>query len=191
MSAKPSSSFGFCHHWMNLFALLWRRLISPLQFPIFVMYFVSLMFGAALIGTWSALWQSYVSKKLLADVPNSIATYAIALVAAAFADVVLEDNSRRTDDDTRSDSSPTFRMFALTLVIASGSLGVLALFFAPTNTEWSTFWACLAALMSMFLWWIVNADNPNLREADSDPAAPIGGDSPTDDLPGTLDDLTA
>ena len=148
------------------------------------------MLGVGLVGTWSAVWESVSLSKLTSDVPNSIATYAIAVVAAAFAEVVLDNRERDSDEgDANTFSDTTFRMFALSVVIIAVAFGLLALKLG--DTHWTgTFFAVCAAAISLFLWWIVNADNPNLRVPTNLAKGPIGGQIDlSEDLPGSLDNI--
>lgn len=156
------------------------------------MYFISVMVGIGLIGTWTALWQSIATNTPSAEIPNSLATYAIALVAAAFAEVILDDGTPE-DEERPSRSNSAFRMFALVMLIASIALGAIALILASQNSlRWSTWIALLATFLSLVLWWIVNAYNPHLSAPDVMANTPLGGPiEPSAELNGNLEGINA
>lgn len=166
-------------HWLDLIQDLTRRLKAPPQQPIFILYFVSVMCGVGLLGTWMQILEG-ISTNTWPNLSNNLASYAIAVVASTFAEVVLSSRAGARDEDTQF--GPAFQMFALCIVVVCVGLGMTAF-----TLSWTTS-AIAAAFASLFLWWVVNAGNRILQEPDPVPAAPLGGKA-EDALSGDLQDI--
>lgn len=169
-------------HWREFKDDLLNKLQSPPQHPTFILYFIAVMLGVGLIGTWKELLDA-IKNQVCPDVTGSISTYAIAVVASAFAEVVLSDKQDSSKESNPRQWTPAFRMFALFMVVVSVGTGVAAL-----ELKWP-FLAIAAAILSLLLWWVVNADNPTFKEPQMEEATPIGPIDPEADLQGTLDNL--
>lgn len=156
------------------------------------MYFVTLMFGVGLVGTWFAIWSAWSKGKLSSEVPDSLATYAIAVVASTFAEVVLNWTGKQ-NSPKEIFAEATFRMLALTIVVGVVATSLVALNIATDHPRLATVMALCSSVASLTLWWIVNAKNPNLSTSPNSPTVPIGGgdEETLNPLSGNLDSITS
>lgn len=131
------------------------------------------------MGIWVPIYQNYGRSLSAAEalaVPYGIATYLMAVIATAFADILITDAERLS-----------LRMFAFGISAAALIAGTLALFCTDVSKAYAL--SLMGGVLSLMLWCIVNAENLRLREPPP-PTASTGGD-PKQKLTGTLDGIEA
>jgi hypothetical protein len=94
------------------------------------------------------------------EVLSHLAAALLAVVAAAFADAILE-----------RDANDSFRMLAFSIFVVTVILGVLTLYSQPCHQ--ANLFGILGAVLSLFLWWIVNATNRRLQDFDGPTGGPV------------------
>jgi hypothetical protein len=174
VSAQPN-------HWQEFWRELKERARKPLRHPTFVMYFGGIIillgglglldpvFNSVMLGNWPEIeWGRLIS---------ACYTYFIAIAATAAVDLILSLNQRKY----------------LLMFFLLGCLCVLFLAFIAFivgtfrgNATGAAIPSVLGYILALFLWWVGNADNPNLLEPVK-PDAPTGGDvhvDPVGDLSG-------
>jgi hypothetical protein len=183
-------------NWRELLLDIWNRSLVPWLRPKFVLYFFFVMVLLGGLGVWVPLLAetplAHAWAAATCSLPSSECTFTtlhiqslevlshlaaalLAVVAAAFADAILEP-----------EANGSFRMFAFSIFALTVFLGVITLFSAPCKQAY--FCGITGAALSLFLWWIVNARNRRLLGPQPEADAPTGG--PTDaPLAGSLEGI--
>lgn len=169
------------NHWQEFWRELKERSRKPLKHPTFVMYFGGIIillgglglldpvFNSVMLGNWPEIeWGRLIS---------ACYTYFIAIAATAAVDLILSLNQRKY-----------LLMFFLLGCLAVVLLAFIAFILGTFrgNVTAAAFPSMLGYSLALYLWWVGNADNPNLLEPVK-PDAPTGGDAlakPAGDLSG-------
>ena len=179
MSDQSKAHVSGKANWKYLLFLLKKRLLLPWSHTTFTIYFAVVLILLGGMGVWVPIYQNYGKSVSLAEalaVPNGIATYLIAVIAAAFADILLTDAEKKP-----------IRIFSYAISVVALILGVLCLFCGNVATAY-----CLSvpgSVLSLMLWCIVNAEESTLQDPPP-PTASTGGDVDKP-LPGNLDGISA
>lgn len=150
--------------WGGLKADLRRRTFEPLRHVSFVCYFLVAVAGVGALGIWVELINLCLAKPPLdpSALRTAIATFFPALVGSTCFQVVLGRYLKALQ-------AAIFLATSILLAIAGWLISAHSLSFTISLPI-----AVLASLVSLWLWWIANADNPDLAdEALVD--APTGG----------------
>lgn len=151
-----------------------RRTLKPVGQLVYWTVFGVSVVGLGGLGLWLEL-----SKPLSSEgggAFTALVTFFPALIGSCCLQMVFESKQRR--------------LLAFAVLCAAGALiAANALFDAAPPTYWTWFFAILACLFALWIWWVANADNPNLQD-DPPSDASLGGD-PNAALDGTLDSYVA
>lgn len=155
---------------------LYRRLTEPKKYITFVFYFVFVTFLLAGIG-WIVplvmVWYYGVGDnyKDLATFSQALGTYAIALAATSFVDLII------SKDDPKISRRPFKNLFSMAVMFAFVVVVALSLWtFSGMSIAWSLFLAILGTVLSLAVWWVANGDNAQYMEEPPPPSAATGGD---------------
>jgi uncharacterized membrane protein YfcA len=166
---------GFWANWAVLGSELRIRLLRPFQESTFVLYFFFVMIGVGSFGIWVPPLVSALSHRPISidelSIPYAIATYAVAILAAALADVMVAFVSR------------PLRMFVFAISILAGSLALFSLVAVWPNTALRL--ATPAAVLSLVLWWVANGCESRFQ--DQAPQLPGGDEPQNESLAGTTE----
>lgn len=150
---------------------LWNDIKVRLQQlfrPGIFLYFIFVVIGVGGIGTWMALWRGKV-----ADLSESLATGAIALIAGVTIELVLPQKTAHS-----------MKMLGYTGLTVAGGLLALSIALKERNQYGLAIaTATVLALLSWFFWILTNSENPNLNPPED---AAIGGDPEKLEIPGDL-----
>lgn len=164
-------------NWGKLFSEIWRRFIEPFSHTTFVLYFGLIIFVAGGLGFLIPLvklaFVEHTKQNLLA-VPQNMITYAFAIAATAFIDLVMFRNTYR----------PIW-LIGLMFTGLAFSTSIIAYF--PDRIRWVTLLSLVGMCSALFLWWITNCDNNDLKDDFPDPNAMTGGN--TKNIEGTTKNI--
>jgi hypothetical protein len=136
--------------WAELKEFFKDRIVTPLDHPEYILYFLIIVVGFGAISIWYTIYTE--SQKCVFSEGNliiSIASFAIAIMASGSIELMFAEN--KVIKTT---------LFLTTLgLIATG----LILFFVCIRIN-HYFLAVLFALGALFIWWIANAENANLTK---------------------------
>lgn len=174
MSAE-NALFGQWRNYRLLADELTRRAVQPTRHPSFVLYFIAANLGFGAVGIWVEL-HSYVTagpeaERSLAAIRTALLTYVPAVAGTAAMQLVWETSAKHT------------RALAVTiaLILAGAAIGLFPKD-VPDSTTISL--GLLAAIGSLTLWWLANADQATLLDDPIDPQDAVGGDIGETMLPG-------
>jgi hypothetical protein len=153
---------GFWRNWIEFFSELWQRLVRPVGQPALIFYFVGIMLIVGGLGVSISVFERTPAPAGMA-VPRALAVYLFAILAAAFVDLNLEDETTRS-----------LRMFALLVLVVGTVGGVVS--FVVTDVRWAYRSAVGGTLLALFLWWVANAKNERFFEPLAPPTAAIAGE---------------
>lgn len=156
-------------YWFNLFWEIVKRLLRPLSFPLFTTFFVGVVIGVGGFGFWIpyfSLDQAEMGNKLV--LAQALATYFLAIVATAFADLTLTFFVKFKEANTANQST-LISLWAVSLImfLAVGVLGAIGLV-KKSNEDFVLKLSYIGAVIALFLWWIANFDNEKLKESSFD-----------------------
>lgn len=149
------------------------RLGSPLKQETFCLYFIGLVMIAGSFGVWEPLFRCFYfhslkQDELLKSIVGASYSYFVAVAATASVDIQLGLKPERST-----------RVFLSLCALGVAACAVLAAFGPnPYSSRWP---ALIGVVLSLFLWWIANGENPNLQ--DNPPTSTLGGKT-TDPLAG-------
>jgi len=155
---------------------LYRRFTEPKKYITFVFYFAFVIFLLAGIGWIIPLvmvWYYGVGHdyKELSIFSQSLSTYAIALAATSFVDLVI------SKDDPKISRRPFKNLFSMAVMFSFIIVVALTLWtFSAMSIGWSLFLAILGTILSLIIWWVANGDNAQYMEEPPSPSAATGGD---------------
>lgn len=131
-----------------------ERFRLPWKFFAFNSYFVSIVIGFGGIGIFIKLYQILQCTEVKGyTVAQDLSTYAIAIIAASLVDLNLSLN-------IKSKPSLTITSFAI------GGISILLVFLSyKINSYWALLPGSFAALISLIVWVLANADNENLSDS--------------------------
>jgi hypothetical protein len=160
------------NHWREFGYTLWIRFRKPWQHPTYVLYFFFIIILIGGFGILELVVRSFMfGNPVTADLPKALIgafyTYFTAIAATAAVDLLLTSQEQK--------HLRICFMILCFLVLVSAFFAVLI---AETKTNLLGAYLCAGAgyILSLFLWWIGNADNANLLDSKSPPTAPTGGD---------------
>ncbi len=178
--------------WNDLWTEVKRRCKDPAKKPTFVGYFIVIVVIVGGFGIWfpiilelvrwlgpnSTTQSSGSGTSVARDVAVSLYTFYLGLIATSIVEAALPKEKRNP--------------FFMLIVVLGTTAGLFALVSAlivaqKSNITVAVVLASLGYLIALFLWWIGNADNPNLNDALPD--ATTGGD-PSRQLDGNLGGFT-
>lgn len=151
----PSESASW-QHWVGLRDFFIERLRGPVKNPTFIIYFIVAILGVGGIGIWSSL--SSLDGTIIGA---SLYTYFLALAAASAFDLVLAEKQRKY-------------IRAITIAIGVVIITLAIRMIAHPIGAFSIGCGIGGYAVATLLWWIANADNPNLSD---DTANVTGGDT--------------
>jgi len=153
--------------WKSFFYQLKKQIVSPFDSVIFVLYFTVFLVGIGGIGHWINI------SRALSDAPpehgwflvlESMCIFSITLGSAAIAEIVLKSKVNVVSDCSEKEPMDTIlRFFYMSLFMVILSFSVVGLIQASNKNAGSFLYSIVAYLLCLFVWWIVNSDNPNLN----------------------------
>lgn len=123
--------------------------------------------------------------KAVSDLPSALSSFFLALLAGAMADIVLDDGESK--GDSSQEPNKGFRVFVLGLSLVGIPLAYAGI--QRTDTNLAYFASVLGMMISLFLWWILNADKDKWQDRTPEPIVATGG-TVSVDLKGSTDGLT-
>lgn len=163
--------------WMKLLSEIGNRLAEPFSYPTFISIFIGVIIIAGGSGVWIPLIFTDLTELSDAQyklvIASSLATYFLAIVATAFADLSLiffeqlmdiksEFREKRKISTLLSLWSVTF--VGSIIVVVFGAISLVK----KLNENYSLGFAIAGTVISLLLWWIVNNDNRKLKESTFD-----------------------
>lgn len=161
------------NYWPDLVAFGKKRLLKPVGHPSYWFYFWLVVVGLGGIGVWKAV---FFDQKLQA-VTSNLMTFFPAVAGSSAFEIVLSRDEEKIPKSART----------ATLLLA-GIFVVAVIFIWHDDTRGiAAIVACLAALLSLALWWVANAENDSLL--DSRPGKGAFGDEANAQTKGELGNL--
>lgn len=161
-----------------------RRTKRPIKHPSFIIFFIIAVLGFSALGIWLELY-AYVYPEVGAASPKLDPLGALRTAVITFFPAVAGTAAMQL---IWADGAKHFRSVAfLTLFIFL----VAALWIFPANrisTESALFYGFIASLVSVYVWWVANADQIDLLDK-INPSAPLGGENPEAPLTGDYMDF--
>jgi hypothetical protein len=176
------------NEWARLRGELGRHIREPAGRVAFVVYFFSVVMVLGGLGWIIPLCRFALlgDARAVSELPSAWSTFFLALLAGAIADIVLGDEST-VDNLTMPVATKGFKMFTLGLSLLGVPLAFAGIQRAPVA------WAYIASIsgmaISLFLWWVLNADRARWRDEMPEPISATGGSTAVD-LKGTTEGLT-
>ena len=164
--------------WESLFKEVWRRTKEPFSHPSFVFYFVIAILVLGAFGIWNELINIWVGN----DSSNSqtlrktITSFFPILAASTCLQIIWEDRFK------------SIRSFIIFLFM----LTLIGLYIAANQSIMDCIaikFGVLATAISIWMWWLANADQDFLKDP-IDPTAATGNDDTSESLPGDLSGFT-
>lgn len=139
--------------WNELRLYFSGRTTSPFDHPEFILYFILVIVGFGAIGVWSSfLGHEKGSVFNHTNLINNIASFSIAIIAGGSIELMFTEN--KYIKNTLS--------FITLSIIAISVVSFMVLF--NTNNLYLYFLAIPFGIISLYIWWIANADNANLTK---------------------------
>ena len=141
--------------WYDLRNQIIERAKKPSGHPEFILYFIFIIIGIGLAGVFIAIEieirKTFVGYDAIthSNITMSFATYFIALLTSASADLILSSN-----EENRS-----FKILGVCAVLFGVGLFWLT---QVLDEEWSYIPALSGSILALAAWWLANAENPNL-----------------------------
>ena len=159
-------------YWQELYGVLKGRFLRPWKHPTFVMYFFLIIVFVGGFGLLVPIVSCYAVGSLKeAELHKTMViaayTYFIAIAATAAVDLILSYRHRKY----------LLMFFAFVSVVVFFCAVLAAIHSARGNLLCATVPAVIGYVLSLFLWWVGNADNANLLDEPLQPTAPTGGDA--------------
>lgn len=139
--------------WNELKIYFSGRTTKPIKHPEFIFYFILVIIGFGAIGVWSSFVGG--AKDLSfnhSNLINNIASFSVAIIAAGSVELMFTENKHIKN---------TLSFITL------GIIAVSAVFFIVlfnTNNIYLYLLAVPFGIVSLYIWWIANADNANLTK---------------------------
>jgi magnesium-transporting ATPase (P-type) len=155
-----------------------RRLTEPSQHMTFLSYFILAIFICSAIGFWIPFfvmirYGAGEKYEYFLSFSQSLTTYALAISATAFVDLILSMNN--AEEVAKKPLKNPITFFA---IIAFIVVLLLTLWTFTSIPLWLSFsGALLGTLLSWLIWWIANGDNSKLLETKPPSDAATGGDT--------------
>lgn len=170
------------NYWTEFKITLKDRLSKPCNHPTFVMYFIGIIVIIGGLGLLEPIISYFVINALKPEeFPRALVsaayTYFIAIAATAAVDLILSYHKKKY--------LLMFFLLCLLVVFFCFLLSVTygTILKRPMSAILPAF---IGYIIALFLWWIGNANNAKLLDAQINPTAPIGDDDtqPAGDLTG-------
>lgn len=176
--------------WGRLRKELARRLSEPAGRVVFVIYFIGVVVILGGMGWMIPVCRLFLAddRSVVSELPSALSTFFLALLAGAMADIVLEDNSESGNAPSNNASTKGFRVFALGLSLVGVPLAYGGI--QRSQLIWSYVSSILGMLISLFLWWVLNADKAKWRDEPIPPISAAGGTTSVE-LKGSTAGLTS
>lgn len=142
-----------------------RRTKRPAREFTYWTYFIVCVLGLGGLGCWVELVQVNGEAPAARDWNNTytaLVTFFPALIASSCVQMVFEVKSK------------PWHAFSIGLLMLSLVVGLALISHARPASASAWFWAIVACLASLWIWWIANADNPSLHDGAS-PDDAVGG----------------
>lgn len=175
--------------WTRLRKDLVRRMREPIGRVVFVLYFFVVVVALGGMGWLIPLVRFYFldDANVASELPSAYSTFFLALLAGALADIVLGE-----DSSSEILATPTvtkgFKMLALSLSLLGIPLAFVGI--QRSYIGGAYFASVFGMAISLFLWWVLNADRSRWRDEGPEAISAAGG-STTVELKGSMEGLTA
>jgi predicted small integral membrane protein len=174
--------------WSRLGREISRRMREPTKRVSFVVYFFAVVLLLGGMGWVIPLCRLVFSAemKVVSELPVAFSTFLLALLAGAMADIVLSENGS-TEESPFQETTKGFRIFALGLSLLGIPLAFAGI--QSSRLVWAYVASILGMIISLFLWWVLNADKSRWRDKPIEPIAATGGTTSVE-LKGSTEGLT-
>jgi len=139
------------NYWPDFFSFLNKRIKKPIGHPSYWFYFLVIVTGAGGIGVWKAVFLD----KCFQAVASNLMTFFPAVAAASAFEIVLGKDDYKTPKSAR----------VATLFVGLLLIVAVAIIWPNDSTALATVTGTIAALISLVLWWIANAENTALLDS--------------------------
>lgn len=160
----------WARHWIALVKILYNGTVMPLGHPTFVLYFVVAILGLGALGIWLEVLPSLISGDFSLINKQALQAAFIASVPAFLAATTMQM--------VLSEKTPKYlRAFAILMLAFAIALLGIASIATPDNCI-SAVLGFIATAISMWMWWLGNANQLDLLETDpvETANATVGGD---------------
>ncbi len=168
--------YGWFDYWRNLAIEIFKRLIDPLRYPTYVIYFLVVIVFVGGLGFWIPFFQKETTSMVLAQ---QLSTYLLAIAAASFADICFnfftnlkrgkededEEEEFRINTDKKNSTMMSLWSFAFMMTVATVALGIYCLVGTGTDGEQAYRYSLIGTALSLILWLLANYDNRKLKES--------------------------
>src|SRR2546427_2526065 len=168
MKPKPSLE------WTWLRKELSRRLREPAGRVVFVLYFFAVIVVLGGMGWLIPFCRLYLlgDASAASELPSAFSTFFLALLAGALADIVLGEESASENSDAPV-ATKGFKMFALGLSLLGIPLAFAGI--QRSNLAWAYAASVSGLAISLFIWWVLNADRTRWRDEAPEAITAAGG----------------
>jgi hypothetical protein len=137
--------------WLELKLFFNKRIKIPLEHPEFIFYFILIIIGFGGIGIWYSIYYE-VSKEICqhSNILGNILSFSIAIIAAGSLELMFVEN--------KAIKNPLL-LISLIIIFSSTTLFFVLI---NLNNPLNYFFVIPIGLLSLFVWWIGNAENSNL-----------------------------
>lgn len=174
--------------WNRLGKEISRRMREPTRRVAFVAYFIAVVLILGGMGWIIPLCRLvlYCDMKAAYELPIAFSTFLLALLAGGMAEIVLSENGS-TEESPSQETTKGFRVFALGLSL----LGIPLAFAGIQSSQllWAYIASILGMIISLFLWWELNADKSRWQDIPTEPIEATGGTTSVE-LKGSTEGLT-
>lgn len=136
--------------WNDLYIFFRSRIINGKKYPLFYIYLIAVIIVTGGFSIWASIYLEL--KSAIVDHRNiylSLIGFSLPLIASVAIDLIKIETE-------------SFIKSILQIVVIVCPLVLVILFLVAFNSKWAYLWAILAMFLSLILWWISNATNPNL-----------------------------
>ena len=163
--------------WKSLHEDIEKRLNKPKNHPTFIIYFTFILMVGGGIGVWLPPCLLLLRGQIpdagdYYSIATNLSTYLIAIISASLADSLLIEQTK------------PFRLvvFSLSLLCVTNAVLVLFTKFALS----AMLIAAPATILSLIVWWLVNANEGKLEEKPVPASATVGNTPSSVQLPGSM-----
>jgi hypothetical protein len=137
--------------WLELKLFFNKRIKTPIEHPEFIFYFILVIIGFGGIGIWYSIYFE-LSKEICvhSNILGNILSFSIAIIAAGSLELMFVEN--------KAIKNPLLLISLIIIVLAI----TLFFVFINLNNPLNYFFVIPIGLLSLFVWWIGNAENSNL-----------------------------
>lgn len=135
--------------WKLLGQFLALRIKKPLRHPEYIIYFGLVIIGFGAIGIYAAIFSEKIPGTRNDFIISNIASYFLAIIATGTVELIFIEEKK-------------IKRSILLLSIAVICFNTVLFFI---STTYSSYWfASFGLLIALTVWWIANAENPNIIE---------------------------